>query len=295
MHKTLMVALLAAAGAAGAQEAAAPETQPASTTPEQIVAALGEAYAPLVEPIEHGRIDWTRGQVIAQGQGKVVGSSGQAVAKARRAARLVAARNAILAMRGIRVDAKGRFADVENGQISAEGVLRDFEESAVEYDPKAGTVTVTMRANLYGFSGLVRFCGHAAAPKGPRWQPEEGETDRETTIDVVVVETRGGKFSPVMYPAMETLDGQRVFDCGDLSGGQLRRRAMAIYAARETRDEDGDASERRLATLVLQAEGKDAAPGTLVIERESLEKLAAQPAARQLMRDGKLVIVTGKE
>lgn len=303
MRKLLLVTLLAFAAAAVAQERDGREaqSQPAApSSPQAIVAGLGEDYAPAVETLPYGRIDWTSGHLVVQGQGRVRGSGGKALAAARRAAHLAAARNAILLMQGLRVDAQGGFADVEEGKVSVEGVLRDFEESAMEYDPNAGTVTVTLRAPLYGSGGVARTCRNVKPPQGVQWETpatDQAEAEDDEQAEVVIVEAEGERFSPMMYPAIVSPDGKRVFDSGDVEPRQLRRRAMAIYAAKAkagaARDETlhrAEAARGKLRPLVLKAAVKDKS-GTLVLEEQSAAKLRAHGRARRLMQSGKLVII----
>jgi hypothetical protein len=183
-------------GCAAWAESEAPQTQPATTDIDETVLlkSLGNAYEPCVETVRGGHIDWTRGRVISQGSGKIAGSSGKARAMAERAARLAAARNALLTLGGVRVDESGRFALMEQGSLSVQGVLRDFEQTSVTEDPQSGTITVTLEAPLYGANGVLK-------------QKITSESLPVVERKIILIDARGVTFRPVAFPMIRMEDG----------------------------------------------------------------------------------------
>ncbi len=102
-----------ARGSATAPAAAAPDAD--VDTVALATRATGVKFGAFIEKIPGGRIDWSRGVVYAMGIGKPrqdhVGA--QATAMAKRAAYIVAARNATLVLAGIAPGPGGRFHRLE--------------------------------------------------------------------------------------------------------------------------------------------------------------------------------------
>jgi len=299
MRKAFAAVLLAAAVTATAEPPDAPPTRPRSQppSPDAVLKMLGGGHRPCVERRTGGAIDWTRGQILADGEAKVRGASGQAVAMARRAARLVAARNAVLLISGLRVDADGAYPDIRSGQISVEAVLKDCQEAAFEYDPMGRTVRVTLRVPFYGVRGVVKLTGVAATPQADAWDwPKERQDGG--TADIVVVDARKTKFQPVLFPRLETVHGKKVFDAGDDPEGEQHARALAVYAtkmappAQPATQPDSRPAARLLVLTASTSKGNS--NGAAVLGDSELAELAARPEARRCMADGRLVILTSE-
>lgn len=275
-----------------------PATKPApiGNSPEALLKVLGKNYRPYVEVRPEGQIDWTRGEILAQGVGKVRGSGAQAVAMGHRAAQLLAARNAILLVSGIRVNPDGRFLDVRKARISVEGVLRDFEESALQYDPVGRTVTVTLRAPLYGAYGVVRMSGlrRAASKKFLSWgEGELREKPAAVPADLIVIDARRTRFVPVLFPRVETETRQSILPSAKDPKGKLVRRRLVVYATTSepavTAKLAGKPGARVLLLRAVQGKAK-----TLVLDKSELDKLQAHPNAKALISTGKVVILVSK-
>ena len=133
-------------------------TQPvgdASPTLTAVAGALGAKFQMAVDNLPGGQINWTTGQVVVVGTGRAKSDSPQDIVMAKRAARVVAARNAILAMRGVRAGREGAFKNLREGEISGEGVLRCFSEKSDTFDKSTSLATVTLLAPLNGISTLT--------------------------------------------------------------------------------------------------------------------------------------------
>ena len=301
-----IVVLLAVAGTASAGAATAPATSPATTpttmphSPMALVESLGEGYRPYLETHPAGQIDWTRGHILARGVGKGRGSGAQAVAMARRAARLIAGRNAVLLISGVAIDSDGRFPNIQRGRISVEGVLRDFEETSVDYDPRGRTVTITLKVPLHGQRSVVKMIGPPAARRASRWSWPAAEKPPGERVDVVVIDARSTKFTPVLFPRLQSPSGQGVLEAADLPKDQLLRRCLVVYASRLR--PPGKAAPLSFKTAIrplilrpTRSKGKDKVQGTLVLSDADLKKLSKQGEARQLMKAGKVVILVREQ
>ncbi len=271
-------------------------------SPMALVESLGEGYRPYVETHPTGQIDWTRGHILARGVGKVRGSGAQAVAMARRAARLVAGRNAVLLISGVAIDSDGRFPNIQRGRISVEGVLSDFEETSVDYDPLARTVTITLKVPLHGQRSVVKMIGPPAARRASRWSWPRPAAEKPpgARVDVVVIDARSTKFTPVLFPRLQSPSGQGVLEAADLPRDQLLRRCLVVYASRLR--PPGKAAPLAFKTAIrplilrpTRSKGKDKVQGTLVLSDADLEKLSLQGEARQLMKAGKVVILVREQ
>lgn len=294
----LLIASLAAGTAGGKAAATKAGTKTTKPRAAKLSAAPSPRYQSCVQRTRRGIIDWTAGHILASGVGKVRDSTSKAVLDARKVARLVAARNAVLMIASVPVDPNGKNIDIGRSKISVESAARDLEEAGIQYDPRKRTVTVTLRVPLYGVEGLVRKTGVVVARKGSKWDwPKSAKPDRPAArIKQVVIDARGTKFSPVMFPTLQTAKGRRVFDASDVPRKELFRRPLVIYASAARKPRlPGKASTKpadgRIILRPTRSKGK--ANGTLVLSEDDLAKLAAHGEARDLMKAGKVVILTG--
>jgi len=279
--------LLPLLGATGRETS--PATQPAAVAPpaaEGVLEILGKDARPLVEGVEGGEIDWTRGEVRAIGVGKMEGRGGADFAMAQRAARLAAARNAVLLMAGIPAGPGTRFSTVERGRITVDAIVRDFRETASDYDPKTATVTSTIAIPLYGASGVVRLIGVVPDKPAKRWNWPENKGG--SPPEWVVLDARGSKFQPCMFPQVATEAGEVIFHASDFSGDDPAR-GPALYAQAAPKAEP--VIKDALVIKVKSPGDKDAS--TLVLDKAALDALSARPSARETMKAGKTVIITG--
>src|SRR5262249_44921318 len=103
-----------------------------------------------------GGIDWTAGEIIAEGIGKARGKTTADLLGAERAASFVAARNALAIAKGIRIDANGRVGNVRNGQISLEGVVKGQRVAEKTFDKTKSPIEchIKLRVPLWGVTGI---------------------------------------------------------------------------------------------------------------------------------------------
>jgi hypothetical protein len=297
MHRiALALAALAAAvgcdnGASGPppRPEAAPETRPAAA----MVAALQRPPEPVVEPVETGEVNWTEAELLAVGMGRADRGGPQGAAMAKRAARVVAARNALAMTRNLRMGPGGRMTPTDPQSVVVQGVLRSFQVVSETYDPATGTATVTLRVPLYGQPSVADMCLIARAEHADRWQPPEGERAPATAV---VIDARHTGFRPCLFPVLVTADGQTVFDLADVPPARRDRRPVAAYLAAEPDVELPLGRAKRsggaLAEPVLLRPDRCAenAPGALVLSPADVTILSKRPEALQRMAEGRCVI-----
>ncbi|MFB3893994.1 MAG: hypothetical protein ACE15C_18450 [Phycisphaerae bacterium] len=275
-----------------------PTTGPAGFPQAQsVLKALNENPAPLVERIEGGEINWTTGQVFAVGEGKATGVSGQQIDMAKRAARLVAARNAVYLLSGIRTGPGGRFKNIREGSITADAVVQHFEEASDSFDLATRTATVRLKMPLYGVKGMVTLGGLELAR--PRTEAKPPVT-KPGEPKVIIIDARGSGFTPCMLPRITRPSGASVFDASQTSfDPRTADRPPVIYVSMPRHDELTP-SRRNSPTpagpdgpaIIYKAQKSPAkSPGSLVLADEDVDDMTGYVATGGLMSTGRVVVV----
>ena len=102
------------------------------------------APAPITVDYPGGQVTCSRGVIRSVGMGKARGAGPRDALMARRAAYLVAVRNAGLFMAGLRVDDEGRTRDDGRRMKVADVKVSDFREVDSSFDPNTRTAKVTI-------------------------------------------------------------------------------------------------------------------------------------------------------
>lgn len=288
--------------------AKAPDNHVEKLTGQGVLKAMGTGFKAAVERIPGGEIDWTRDLVIASGTAKATGADNQAVAMARRGARLLAARNAILLTRGIRVGPGGKFPQIKQGRISVDAVVKGLRELSWKFDRKAMTVTVTAGVPIYGADGIVRmtaitFAKHARAFVWPA-VAVLAPGAAGARADVVIIDGRGTGFLPCLAPRITDDSGGTVFSLTQLGTGEFQKRGMVVYLcpAEAVKWSPTDVVGPRVLPaakkayrdpVVLRADKSPKnSPGTLVLTSTATKTLMISGDARDLFRSGRVIVVT---
>ena len=276
-------------------------------------------FRPLVQAVPGGLIEWTSGSVVGEGRGLAKGNTPQDGLMARRAARILAARNALLATGGITVGPGGVFQNVSNGTIRLDAVLRDFQEIRSDFDPATRSATSAVRIPLYGARGLIRIAGLDLRDTPRTWSwgeapaggPAAGSRQETQTI---VMDLRGARFPPVLLPRFLTAAGECVFDPSELGVDELSWRPAATYVEYHGRRLDGagalvkvpppagretpadkafaDSVERTFpGAVVFWGCRAGSQGGSVVLSADAVEYLRSHPQTRQVFRSGKVVLV----
>ena len=290
--------------------AKSPDTQEAGFTAQGVLKAMGKSFKAAVEEFPGGEIDWTRGLVVASGTGKATGAGNQAVAMARRGARLLAARNAVLLTRGIRAGPGGRFPQIKQGTISVDAVVEGLRELSWKFDRKAMTVTVKVAVPIYGTEGIVRLTEVTFAKDARAfvWAAVNVAGGRP---DVVIIDGRGTGFLPCLAPRITTSSGEVILSAAQLSLEEFRKRGTVVYIRSPKAKRPGGVAGKMIAQagradpaiaaaanrayknpLMLQA-GKSPknTPGTLVLTTVSTRTLIMSGGTKDLFRSGRVIVI----
>jgi len=188
-----------------------------------------------VETFENGKIDWTTGMAAAVGIGAPPAkpiNMAQARAMAKRAAVVVARRNLLEIIKGVRIDSMTLVkdfvvqSDIIRNQI--QGYLERSQVVDIAY-MSDGSVEATVAMNMRGgFSNLM-------LPKSiqsirPIEQPQVAPSEKGETFTGLVVDTRGFNIKPAMAPKIVDEDGNEVYGSSYVSRDFAINQGMAGYA-----------------------------------------------------------------
>jgi hypothetical protein len=205
-----------------------------------IMSLAGAASAQLVGTIKDvetsvgssGKVDWTTGVITAVGIGAPPASPAnpaQARAMAERAAQVVAYRNLLEAVKGVRVDST---TTVENFIVTSDVIrtqVSGFVQGATVMDKKYmsdGSVEVTVGMKLTG------ALADALLPKTPTAQPAglapaSGAAGQAFTG--LIIDARGLGVRPAMAPKVLNEDGKEVYGSAWINRDWAVREGMAGY------------------------------------------------------------------
>ena len=204
--------------------------------------AAGNTFAQLMGTIKDveqpvgasGKVDWTSGVITAVGIGAPSAqpaNPAQARAMAERAAQIVAYRNLLEAVKGVRVDAT---TTVENFIITSEVIKTEVNgmiQGATIMDKKYmsdGSVEVTVGMRLTG------VIADTLLPKTPP-TPPTGLTGTLTPVSSgqiytgLIVDARGLGVKPAMAPRILNEDGKEVYGSAWISRDYAVREGMVGY------------------------------------------------------------------
>jgi hypothetical protein len=188
-----------------------------------------------VESFENGKIDWTTGVGSAIGIGapppKPVNMA-QARAMAKRAAVIVARRNLLEIIKGVRIDSMTLVKDfvVQSDIIrnQVDGYLERSQVVDIAY-MSDGSVEATVAMNLRGgFSNLMLPKSIQSIPAIRQPQVSPGAQGEAYTG--LVLDTRGFQVKPAMSPKVVDEDGNEVYGSSYVSRDYAINQGMAGYA-----------------------------------------------------------------
>jgi len=189
-----------------------------------------------VEAFENGKIDWTTGIAEATGIGAPPAkpiNMAQARAMAKRAAVIVARRNLLEIIKGVRIDSMTLVKDfvVQSDIIRSQvdGYLERSQVVDIAY-MSDGSVEATVAMNLRGgFASMmlpksIKSIPPIEQPKAPQ-REEQGEV-----YTGLVVDSRGFQVKPAMSPKILDEDGNEVYGSSYVSRDYAVSQGMAGYA-----------------------------------------------------------------
>jgi len=170
--------LAACATSATVSTSSVPSAAPTAPTegPVELPKAIGpiSAPGPVEEALPGGAIDWSGKTVRAKGTGVLdPGNSNKAQARlmAERAATVVAQRNLLEIIKGVRIDSDTRvqnfMTDYDVVYQHVDGIVKGARQRGpAKYDSIAGTVDVELECDLYGEGGVENALTPVLAPGG---------------------------------------------------------------------------------------------------------------------------------
>ena len=188
-----------------------------------------------VETFENGRIDWTTGVASAIGIGappKKPINMAQARAMAKRAAVIVARRNLLEIIKGVRIDSTTLIKDfvVQSDIIrnQVDGYLERSQVVDIAY-MSDGSVEATVAMNLRGgFANLMLPKSIKSIPPIRQAQAPTGKQGEAYTG--LVVDSRGFQVKPAMSLKIVDEDGNEVYGSSYVSRDYAINQGMAGYA-----------------------------------------------------------------
>ena len=202
--------------------------------PGFVAGVLAENY---VQNIGEGSVNWTQGVV----QGKGIGAPPEkfygkpnARPMAIRAAKIVALRNILETVNGIRVDSNTVVKDfaVQSDTIRSqvEGMVRGAREVNVEY-MSDGTVEVIMEISMYGnFSQILLPPAIMDVPMVAPGAAPDDAAPSSAVLTGLVVDARGLGVRPAMAPKILDETGQEVYGSAFVSREFAVQQGMSGYA-----------------------------------------------------------------
>ena len=189
-----------------------------------------------VETFENGKIDWTTGIAEAAGIGAPPAkpiNMAQARAMAKRAAVIVARRNLLEIIKGVRIDSMTLVKDfvVQSDIIRSQvdGYLERSQVVDIAY-MSDGSVEATVAMNLRGgFADMV--LPKSIKPIQPIKQPQAPPREEPGEVFTgLVVDSRGFQVKPAMPPKIVDEDGNEVYGSSYVSRDYAISQGMAGYA-----------------------------------------------------------------
>jgi len=188
-----------------------------------------------VETFENGKIDWTTGVASAIGIGappKKPINMAQARAMAKRAAVIVARRNLLEIIKGVRIDSTTLIKDfvVQSDIIrnKVDGYLERSQVVDIAY-MSDGSVEATVAMNLRGgFANLMLPKSIKSIPPIRQAQAPTGKQGEAYTG--LVVDSRGFQVKPAMSLKIVDEDGNEVYGSSYVSRDYAINQGMAGYA-----------------------------------------------------------------
>ncbi len=209
--------------------------------------ALPAGFAPHLRTVNGGRIDWGTGFILAEGKGIAPRNTERDRLMAKRAAVVVATRNALLIANGIRIDADGRFSGIRNGRVQLRGVVQGRQILSTTWRPNRDPpeCVVTVRVPLWGAAGIAslvhaRQRRKAAAMRATRIALARGGSVDED--EILVIDARGLNLDPCMYPTVRDDRGAVLYDLAAMTVAGAVVRAPLQYVETSLKHEKLGAS-----------------------------------------------------
>lgn len=271
-------------------------TQPVTPTVPITPIVIPDEYH-VIQPIENGEVDWTAQNITAKGQAVLdtvnFPNRAQAYAMAVRGATVVAQRNLLETIKGVRVVSETKVVDMMTTSdyvyTRVDGVVRGARPLGEPIE-RNGLVEVTLEIPIYDSTGLA-----PAVFDPSKFLPHGGELTQEAlqslqAVGGIVIDASGTDIEPNIFPRFVDEDGNVIFDPGSYYSPSDPRWAQMLRYVQSK----GPGVLKSLGvsedTWIIKVLGtKD---GDLVIGEENKEKLQwLQDGLKILLKLGKVVLM----
>lgn len=236
------------------------------------------------QSIAHGQINWTDKKITVTGSAAPnLKAANAAVARlgAERAAKIDAFRNALEAVRGVRITGKGTAGDLMSSSSrvssSVEGIVRGFKVIDTKYYSD-GAVDLVVQVPLGDIALALVPDGGGRAPAG----------GSDGSWSGVVVNAKGLRVTPALAPQLLDEEGNVVFSASMVARDTLRERGMVAYL-KDIKAAKNDARVGSQPLLLRAKRPAEEGSADIVIASSDAAKLAT---LRMVILKGKVVIVT---
>lgn len=302
----LLLAGCATTGTVGTRSVAA--TQPVAPLPTQDTpftapVPLGPISAPgdVAEPVPGGTVDWSGRTIRARGTGVMdPGNMNKAQARlmAERAAVVVAQRNLLEIVKGVRVDSDTRvqnfMTDYDVVYTRVEGIVKGARQlGPAKYDSVAGTVEVELEMAMSGDSSLEQVLAPVLAPTGDVAAAGLSPRVREffEQYGGLVMDAGNSGLKPALFPKIYDEDGNLLLDTRDYLGyaGKTGQAAVQFIRALDDVLASKQLGNQPLVLKVKQVRGK--LGSDIVVGRLDADKLKwLKDGAKYLFEAGRFLV-----
>ena len=273
---TLVLALLAVAGLAVAQDTAADAN------------ASAEVY---VQEAQGGEVNWNNGMITAKGVFTPPGGMSRGMAE--RAATVIARRNLLEIIKGVQIDST---TTVQNTMVNDVVVsqVRGFLQNTMQLNTaymSDGAVEITVGMKLHGaFSNVVMPGPVSFKAKAPAAAPAQKAPAQPGAYTGLVVDARGLSVRPAMNPRILDEEGMELYGTTVVDREFAIRQGMAGYAK---------APERAMANprvagnpMLVTATGVSGRARTdLIIPKDTADAIRAQQESGGYLGQARVMIL----
>ncbi len=247
-----------------------------------------------------GQINWSKQEVLFTGDGAPNLKAPNAAAArlgAERAAKLMALRNALEVLKGVKIKAGQTVGDkfTANPKLMSEveGVVKNFSVVDIRYYSDGG-VQVDVKVPLKGIIAQTLLKDEIKAtpkPAAPVVKPEPKQAKAEpakqpakASVTGLVVDARGHKLIPVLAPKILDEQGNDVYNVAMVSD-----KGMDNGIASYIRDNEAAQKDQKVASTPITVKAIRSVDNVdLVISNKDAERIRAQ---QNPLTEGRVVIV----
>ncbi len=298
--------------------------------PHAIMAQSDPLFTPHIERHSNGWIDWSQGQIYANGLAYSDNNDGSRV-KTTAAAQLVAAANIVKLASGLQLDDRRTMEKLGNGtfiiKLKAFLRYREVKRNFVK-NVSRPYAEVTLVTPLHGVEGLTASLLTQLKKQPLQWQkfPLPDPATRHASGDEpwLVIDTRQlsrtAEVQPSLFPKVSSHNGQTIYDLNKVYQSSHTQRGLARYVHSNASMEQillslqapktpiwqlwarwlnpvgtawAKTRSKRPRYIVTSAEQvRGMARTNLVISNHAAQNLRQEDAASQILKDCRVIIIT---